>query len=125
MCKAMEDMRNKAAEEAVENDRLENAKKMLADGLAFEKVAEYSKADIDKMSAEEFEKHINEDIYEDAYAYNETAKIAYKGKNLAEGLESQLFMCPSCKKLSSLKTNKNTIVKNFLIINLLPYRKQK
>ena len=85
------------------------AKKIRRGKITIEKVAEYSKADIEKMSAEEFEKHINEDIYEDAYAYNETAKIAYKGKNLAEGLESQLFMCPSCKKLSSLKTNKNTI----------------
>ena len=76
--------------------------------ISVEKIAEYSKDDIAKMSAEEFEAHINEDIYEDAYAYNEKVKIAYKGKKLAESIESQLFMCPLCKKTLSIHSKKNS-----------------
>lgn len=76
--------------------------------ISVEKIAEYSKDDIAKMSAEEFEAHINEDIYEDAYAYNEKVKIAYKGKKLAENIESQLFMCPLCKKTLSIHSKKNS-----------------
>ncbi|WP_156922960.1 nuclease [Eubacterium xylanophilum] len=45
MCKAMEDMRN----EAVERERIKNAKRMLEDGLDLEKVAEYSGLPIEKV----------------------------------------------------------------------------
>ncbi len=76
--------------------------------ITIEKIAEYSKDDIAKMSAEEFEAHINEDIYEDAYAYNEKAKIPFKGKKLAEGIEAQLFMCPRCKKIGTIHSKNNS-----------------
>ena len=31
--------------------------------------------------------------------------IRFKGKNLAKGLESALFICPSCKKIGELKSD--------------------
>lgn len=45
MCKVMEDMRN----EAVEQDRIVNAKKMLEDGISVKKVAEYSGLSVEKV----------------------------------------------------------------------------
>ncbi len=45
MCKVMEDMRMSVADEV----RVENAKKMLADGIAIEKVAEYSGLSLEKV----------------------------------------------------------------------------
>ena len=45
MCKVMEDMRMSVADEV----RAENAKKMLADGVAIEKVAEYSGLSLEKV----------------------------------------------------------------------------
>ena len=46
VCKAMEDMRN----EAVMRDRIENAIKMIEDGiLPLEKIAEYSQLPLDKV----------------------------------------------------------------------------
>ena len=75
--------------------------------ITVEKIAEYSKDSIASMDPAEFQAIIEKDLYEDAYAYNETAKIAYKGKNLAEGIECQLYLCPSCKKLATLHSLKN------------------
>ena len=45
MCKAMEDMRNEAAERR----SFEIALKMLADGLEIEKIAEYSGLSLEKV----------------------------------------------------------------------------
>lgn len=45
MCKVMEDMR----QEAVEKDRIFNAQKMLKDGIAVDKVAEYTGLSIEKV----------------------------------------------------------------------------
>ena len=43
MCKVLEDMRIEAAVNAVEQDRITNAKEMLADGiLTIEQIAKYS-----------------------------------------------------------------------------------
>jgi hypothetical protein len=49
MCKALEDMRNEAAMDAMGAVRIENALKMLADGLPLEKVAEYSGLTVEKV----------------------------------------------------------------------------
>ena len=45
MCRAMEDMRNSVRDEV----RMENARKMLKDGLSVEKVAEYSGLSVEKV----------------------------------------------------------------------------
>lgn len=49
MCKVMEDMRNEAAKDAVEKDRIKNAIEMLSDGLSVEKVAKYSHLAIERV----------------------------------------------------------------------------
>ena len=67
----------------------------------------YTPEDIKSLSAKELDAKINEDIFEDAYAYNETRKIAYKSKKLAEGIEFELVVCPKCRKFSTIKSQNN------------------
>lgn len=68
----------------------------------------YSVDEIKGMSAEELDKAINSDIFEDAYEWNKERKIRYKGKNLAEGLENELVACPNCNELNTVRTKGNT-----------------
>ena len=72
--------------------------------ITVEKIAEYSKENIAAMDAAEFQKLIEADLYEDAYAYNAGKKIRYRGKNKAEGIETQLYLCPSCNKLATIQS---------------------
>ena len=76
--------------------------------ITVEKIAEYSKESIASMDAAEFHKRIEEDLYEDAYVYNDGKKIRYRGKNKAEGIETQLYLCPSCRRLATMKSAGDT-----------------
>lgn len=73
------------------------------------KVAIYTKEQIAKMSDDELYSIIKKDLYENAYASQMTAKVRYKGKNLAERLENLVFICPNCKKIETLKSSGNTV----------------
>ena len=68
----------------------------------------YSPEDIKAMSNEEFDAAINNDIFEDAYAYNKDRKIAFKSKKAAEGIEYELVVCPKCRKLASIHSKGST-----------------
>ncbi len=59
---------------------------------------------LQQMTAEQINDAIAEDLYEDAYARENKEKIAFKGKKLAEKLETALFICPKCEKLGTLKS---------------------
>ncbi len=67
----------------------------------------YSPEDLKNMSADELDKAINEDIFEDAYEYNRERKIAYKSKKAAEGIEFELVVCPKCRKYATIHSKKN------------------
>ncbi|MGI6767602.1 MAG: VTT domain-containing protein [Bacilli bacterium] len=54
--------------------------------------------EIKQMSAEEIKQVLNEKLYYDDFKWQEEKKIYYKGKNLAEGLEHLLYICPVCKE---------------------------
>ena len=64
----------------------------------------YSPEQIKSMSVKEIDEKLNNDIFEDAYEYNETRKIAYKGKNLAKGIEYELVLCPKCRKMATISS---------------------
>ena len=49
MCRVLEEMRNETAKEAAELKSIEIAQRMLADGMALEKVAEYSGLKLEKI----------------------------------------------------------------------------
>lgn len=64
----------------------------------------YSPSQLKSMSADEINRVIEKDLYEDAYARQEKERIVFKGKKTAEELETTLFTCPLCKKIGTLKS---------------------
>ncbi len=68
----------------------------------------YTKVQLKEMTAEEVTKHINEDIYEDAYATQEKNPVKYKNHKRAETIESILFACPTCNAMSNITSKKHT-----------------
>ena len=69
----------------------------------------YNKEDLEKLSPEEITDLVKKDLYEDAYQKQSQNLIAYKGKNLAEGIEHALCLCPECKQIDTLFSKKNSV----------------
>lgn len=69
----------------------------------------YNKEDLEKLSPEEITDLVKKDLYEDAYQKQSQNPIAYKGKNLAEGIEHALCLCPECKQIDTLFSKKNSV----------------
>lgn len=59
------------------------------------------------MKPAEIQEIIEKDLYTDAYEEQHENPTAFRGKNRAEHLESTIFVCPSCEKIGSLKSNGN------------------
>ncbi len=72
-------------------------------------VGVYTKEDLAKMSVEEIDEIIKRDLYEDAYARQKKEMHAYRGKKLAEGMESLVFLCPKCRAHGTLESKKNRV----------------
>jgi len=56
----------------------------------------YSKEEIAAMSEEELDAVIRNDLYENAYEKQKECMHRYRGRKLAEGMESLVFICPEC-----------------------------
>lgn len=69
----------------------------------------YLPEELAEMDDEAINEAIKNDLSEDAYKTQERFMAKYKGKNLCLGLESTLFMCPECKKFSTLCSDKNNL----------------
>ncbi len=69
----------------------------------------YPPEELKAMRPDEITRHINEDIFEDAWERQKTEMIRYRGRKRAEGMERALYLCPSCKRISTLKTEKNRV----------------
>jgi 1-acyl-sn-glycerol-3-phosphate acyltransferase len=67
-------------------------------------VREYSVEELKKMTWEEVNEAIKRDLYVDAYEEQRKNPIEYKGENLAENLETALYLCPKCGGISTLKS---------------------
>lgn len=70
----------------------------------------YTQEQLSRMSADEIYKIITTDLYEDAYARQLENPESYKGKNLAEGLENLMFICPKCKEHNTLSSKGDTVI---------------
>ena len=68
-------------------------------------VGVYSSDQLSHMTAGEITGIINRDTYENAYERQRKEKWVYKGKNLAQGLDSVLFMCPECGMEDTIRTD--------------------
>ena len=69
----------------------------------------YTKEDLANMSVEEIDAIIKRDLYEDAYARQSQDMIPYRGKKLAEGMESLVFLCPKCRAHGTLTSKNDTV----------------
>ena len=61
--------------------------------------------ELQNMSSEEILGLVKEYGRVNAYEIQEKNPVKYVGENKAEGIESMLYICPKCKKMSSLKSN--------------------
>ena len=67
-------------------------------------VGRYSAEEIKVMSDEQVLSLIERDIYENAYERQKENPIHYKGKDLAESIETALYLCPKCKKIGGIRS---------------------
>lgn len=63
-----------------------------------------------ELSADEIYKIITEDLYEDAYARQLAEPKAYRGKELAKGLDQLLFRCPKCGGIDCFHTEGDNLI---------------
>lgn len=69
----------------------------------------YTPEQLKKMSVEEVAKAIHDGIYENAYEAQGDNPVRYRGKNLAEHIETLFFACPNCGKLHAISSRGNTV----------------
>lgn len=69
----------------------------------------YTPAQLKAMSVEDVNRAIANDLYEDAYERQREAPVKFKGRRLAEGLESALCICPRCGEIDVIKTEGSKI----------------
>jgi len=65
--------------------------------------------DMKNYSLDDINEIVKEKLYNNDYEYQRQAMIPHPGKELAEGLENILYICPECESISTLKTNQNDI----------------
>ena len=69
----------------------------------------FSKEELEVLTVHQInETHLEVMKFND-YEWNKKAKLSYKGKQKAIGLEHYLYGCPTCKATQTIKTNKNDI----------------
>ncbi len=69
----------------------------------------YTAEELSKMSTDEIYNIIVTDLYEDAYARQLENPQRYKGRNIAEGLDKLLFICPECGAYETISAKGNTV----------------
>ena len=65
-------------------------------------VGVYPPEELKKMTEAEIAALLARDLYENAYEAQEKAPVAFRGKALAETLETALYLCPKCRRIGGL-----------------------
>ncbi len=68
-----------------------------------------TKEQLATLSPEEIGKIVNDAMAHNAYEYQRSRMIPHPGKQLAEGLENCIYVCPNCQGINTLQTNGNKI----------------
>lgn len=76
-------------------------------GIEGKMINRYPAGEIKKMSDEYLLGLIESDIYEDAYERQKEMPAIYRGKNLAESIETALYICPGCGMVGTIKSQNN------------------
>lgn len=69
----------------------------------------YSPEFIKQQSEESLLQIIEQDLYVNAYEAQTSQPVSYKGKRLAENLETILYLCPTCKGIATIKSKDGQI----------------
>ena len=69
----------------------------------------YTREQLKAMSAEEVNEAIRRDLFVNAYEVQRKEMVRFKGKNLAEHLETVICRCPSCGRLDTLHSAGDTL----------------
>jgi len=69
----------------------------------------YTPEQLAAMTSDEVNEAIIRDLHENAYERQLANPVAYTGENLAEGMESFLFLCPDCGKIDTMRTHGDTV----------------
>lgn len=69
----------------------------------------YSPEELKGMTEGEVTEAIRADLYEDAYRSETLRRVAYRGRELARGLEAAIFACPSCGKIGALHSHGDAV----------------
>lgn len=85
------------------------AKKSRRGAIYGHPVGIYPPEALKEMKPQEINALIERDISEDAWDRQRRQPILYRGKNLAEGLERALYLCPGCRKIGNLQTKGDQI----------------
>ena len=72
-------------------------------------VNRYTAAELKTMTAEQVLNVIERDIYENAYERQKGKLYRYKGDNLAENIETALYLCPGCNRIGTIKSKGNSL----------------
>jgi 1-acyl-sn-glycerol-3-phosphate acyltransferase len=70
-------------------------------------VGVYPPEETRSMSPDEIMSLVERDLHEDAYARQETEMVAYRGRRMAEKLETAIYMCPKCGGIDTMKSENN------------------
>jgi len=65
----------------------------------------YTPEEMKGMTDAQLSEAICQDLYEDAYETQKREPIAFRGKNLALGMEATVYTCPDCKQIGTLHTD--------------------
>ncbi|MCR5576617.1 MAG: 1-acyl-sn-glycerol-3-phosphate acyltransferase [Oscillospiraceae bacterium] len=72
-------------------------------------VGVYTPEELKSMKGPEITALINRDIFEDAWARQRAEHVVYRAEDRAEGIEKGFFLCPSCRKIGTLRGVANAI----------------
>jgi len=84
------------------------AKKQRKGEMSGRIVNKYSAEELKTMTEEQVLSLIERDVFEDAYERQKVKFTRFRGNDLAESIETALFLCPGCKKLGSIRSEGNS-----------------
>lgn len=70
----------------------------------------YEPDELKAMTDAEVTAAIQRDLYEDAYATQAEKRVPFKGKDLAKGLETAVYMCPRCRRFGTLHSKSDQLM---------------
>jgi hypothetical protein len=71
-----------------------------------------TKEELNHLSVEEVSEIVNTALYNNDYEYQKENMIPHPSKQIAEGLENILYICPNCKGVNTIETSGNTLTCN-------------